>query len=141
MAAREQATTYDVAAVAARWRAVLVALDARRASAFAAVSPARLGDVYAEDAPALRRDRAQLADLAAAGMHVERLRLRPMTVRVVTRSPRRVVLAVVDVLEPYDVRNARGALLETRPGRGPASWRVTLVRGGDAWRVYDVVAA
>jgi eukaryotic-like serine/threonine-protein kinase len=126
---------------AARWRSVLVGLDARRASAFAAASPQRLADVYAGDAPALRRDRAALAELAAAGLHVERLRLRPRSVRVVTASARRVVLDVVDVLEPYDVRTARGALVDARPGRGATSWRVTLVRSSSDWQVYDVVVS
>jgi hypothetical protein len=51
------------------------------------------------------------------------------------------VLAVVDVLEAYDVRTAGGALVATRPGRGAASWRVTLVRERTDWRVYDVVAS
>jgi Protein kinase domain len=141
VAAREHAQSYGDAAVAARWRAVLVALDARRASAFAAASQRRLADVYAAAAPALRRDRAQLAELAAAGLHVERLRLRPRSVRVVTSSGRHVVLDVVDVLEPYDVRTARGGLVDVRPGRGATSWRVTLVRAGSDWQVYDVVAS
>jgi serine/threonine protein kinase len=139
--ARAHAASYGDAAVAARWRSVLVGLDARRASAFAAASPRRLADVYSDGAPALRRDRSQLADLAAAGLHVERLRLRPRSVRVVTSSARRVVLDVVDVLEPYDVRTARGALVDARPGRGAAAWRVTLVRAARDWQVYDVVAS
>lgn len=140
VAAREHLSTYDDAAAAGRWRSVLTALDARRASAFAAVSPGRLTTVYAAGSPALRRDRARLDDLAAAGLHVERLRLRPRSVRVVTSSSTRVVLAVVDALEPYDVRTSRGALVAARPGRAAASWRVTLARADGDWRVYDVVA-
>jgi hypothetical protein len=141
VAVREHPPPYDVSAVSGRWRPVLVALDARRASAYAASSPRRLADVYATDAPALRRDRARLAELAATGLHVERLHLRTRSVRVVTSTRRRVVLAVVDVLEPYAVRTARGALVAARPGRGAASWRVTLVRERTGWRVYDVQAA
>ena len=124
------------------WRAdgasVLVALDARRASAFAAVSPGRLADVYAAVARRCAATAPGCADLAATGLHVERLRMRPRSVRVVTSSPRRVVLDVVDALDPYDVRTARGALVDARPGRGAASWRVTLVREGGDWRVFDV---
>jgi hypothetical protein len=119
---------------------VLASLDARRASAFAAVSPGQLTTVYAAGSPALRRDRARLTDLAAAGLHVDKLRMRPRSVRVVISSSTRVVLDVVDALAAYDVRSARGALVETRPGRGAANWRVTLVREGRSWRVYDVVA-
>jgi hypothetical protein len=140
VAARERPSTYDDTAVARGWRSVLAALDARRASAFAVVSPGRLATVYAAGSPALRRDRARLADLAAAGLHVERLRLRPRSVRLVTRSSARVVLDVVDALDPYDVRTARGALVDARPGRGAGTWRVTLVLEGSGWRVYDVAA-
>jgi hypothetical protein len=134
-------SSYGDMAVAARWRSVLAALDARRASAFAAGSPRHLAEVYAEDSPALRRDCAALADLAASGLHVEGLRLRARSVRLVTRSARQVVLEVVDVLEPYEVRGAKGVLVERRPGRGAASWRVTLVRSGSEWQFYDVVAS
>jgi eukaryotic-like serine/threonine-protein kinase len=140
VAAREHQSTYDDAAAAGRWRSVLAALDARRASAFAAVSPGQLSTVYAAGSPALRRDRARLADLAAAGLHVDKLRMRPRSVRVVTSSSTRVVLDVVDALDSYDVRSARGALVETRSGRGAATWRVTLVPDGRSWRVYDVMA-
>jgi hypothetical protein len=140
VAAREHQSAYDDATAAGRWRSVLAALDARRASAFAAVSPGRLATVYAAGSPALRRDRARLADLAAAGLHVERLRLRPRSVRVVAISSTRVVLDVVDALDSYDVRTARGALVDARPGRGAATWRVTLVRESSGWRVYDLAA-
>jgi eukaryotic-like serine/threonine-protein kinase len=134
----EPASVVDPGA-AIRWRSVLASLDARRSAAFATASARRLADVYADDAPALRRDRARLADLATAGLLVDRLKLRARSVRVVSSSPRRTVLEVVDVLAPYDVRTTRGALVAARPGRGAASWRVTLVRVGREWRVYDVV--
>jgi hypothetical protein len=141
VAAPDHQSTYDDAAAAGRWRSVLAALDARRASAFAAVSPGQLATVYAAGSPALRRDRARLADLADAGLHVDKLRMRPRSVRVVISSSTRVVLDVVDALDSYDVRSARGALVEARPGRGAATWRVILVREGRAWRVYDVEAS
>jgi hypothetical protein len=141
VAAPAHASSYDVAAMAGRWRSLLVALDGRRAAAFAAASPGRLTDVYAAGAPALRRDRARLADLAAAGMHVEGLQLRPRSVHVVTSAPRRVVLTVVDVLEPYSLRTARGDLVDTRPGRAAETWRVTLVRDHAGWRIFDVVSS
>ena len=51
VAAREPSSTYDVAAVSDRWRLVLVALDARRASAFAAVQPSALGRRLCDGSP------------------------------------------------------------------------------------------
>jgi hypothetical protein len=139
VAAREHQATSDEAAPGRR-RSVLSALDARRASAFAAASPGQLVTVYAAGSPALRRDHARLADLAAAGLHVEKLRVRPRSLQVVISSPTRVVLDVVDALDPYDVRTAEGAVVDARPGRGAATWRVTLVREVGGWRVYDVAA-
>jgi tRNA A-37 threonylcarbamoyl transferase component Bud32 len=130
----------DVTSPTDNWRSVLVGLDARRASAFAAARPGRLRIVDAAGSPAMRRDRASLADLAASGLHVERLRLRPQSLRVASSSARRVVLTVVDVLAPYELRTARGSLVATRRGRRATTWRVTLVRGAAGWTFYDVAA-
>jgi hypothetical protein len=140
VAARAPATSYADPALSGRWRSVLVALDGRRAAAFATGKVDALVAVYAAGSPALRRDQRQLHELSSAGLHIERLRLRPSSVRVTTTSDSRVVLTVVDVLEPYDIRTARGALVASRPGRGPTRWQVTLARDGGEWRVDDVVA-
>jgi hypothetical protein len=129
-----------VASPTDRWRSVLVALDARRATAFAAAAPGRLSAVDAAGSPALRRDGARLSDLAASGLHVERLRLRPQSLRLAAASTHRVVLTVVDVLEPYELRTSRGSLVATRSGRGATTWRVTLVHRAAGWRIFDVVA-
>mgnify|MGYP001556686399 CR=1 FL=1 len=88
----------------------------------------------------MRRDRASLADLAARGLHVERLRFRPQSLRVASTSTQRVVLTVVDVLMPYELHTARGSLVANRPGRGATTWRVTLVHSSAGWRLYDVAA-
>jgi hypothetical protein len=126
---------------AADWPAVLAAVDRARSRAFAAADPALLRDVYAADAPALRRDRAVLQRLADAGLHADGLRLRATRVVQTSRSGDRVWLAVTDLLPPYRLRDAGDAVVERRPGRGERSWTVVLERqqGEGQWRVYDVL--
>jgi hypothetical protein len=121
------------------WSVVLTGLDRSRSLAFAEADPARLDGVYAKSSPALTRDRALLARLRAAGQRATGVELVPTSLKVVGRSDRRVVLRVVDVMAAYElVRADDGATASTRPGRGPATWTVTLVREGSAWRMYDV---
>jgi tRNA A-37 threonylcarbamoyl transferase component Bud32 len=130
-----------VTSPADHWRSVLAALDARRASAFAAASRRQLSTVDAAGSPAMRRDRASLTELAARGLHVERLRLQPQSLHVASTSAQRVVLRVVDVMEPYELRTASGRLVATRPGRSARTWRVTLVRSAAGWRFFAVTAS
>lgn len=120
----------------APWMAVLRRLDARRSDAFAQGHLAALEPVYARRSPAMRRDRAALAELVMEGVKARRLHLEIRSVQVTSASATRVVLQVVDVLRPYELvgENTRVA----RPGRAAAPWQVTLVRERGAWRIYDV---
>jgi hypothetical protein len=122
----------------ASWYAVLADLDAARARAFASADPAALDAVYSPGSPALARDRAALARLAAAGLRADGLRIDALDVAETARGERRVRLRVADVLRAYALVDAAGAVVETRPGRGRASWTVTLLRGDEGWQVYDV---
>lgn len=123
------------------WAAVLARLDARRADAFEAGEADLLDGVYSAGSPARRRDRARLGTLVAAGLRAQSLHLRARSVTVRREDPARTLLRVVDVLDPYDLRDAAGALAQHRPGRGATSWLVTLVREPAGWRIYDVVAS
>ena len=122
------------------WAAVLRRLDARRANAFAAADVRRLDGLYARGAPALVRDRTRLRQLAGAGARATHLHLRATRVEVLRQQPARVVLRVVDVLDPYELRTASGRLVERRAGRTAKTWAVTLVKEGEVWRVYDVAS-
>jgi hypothetical protein len=120
------------------WSAVLAALDQARSAAFASADDDRLDDVYSSGSPALARDTELLGQLSASGRTAAGVRLVPTSVDVVETADRRVVLRVVDVMPPYELVDADGAVSSSRPGRGPARWVVTLVREGPAWQVYDV---
>jgi hypothetical protein len=121
------------------WSARLRALDGARASAFAAGDVDALPQVYATGSPALRRDRRAMERLAAAGLRAARVRLRAVEVRVVSSAEGEVRLVVTDVLGAYRLVDAdTGRVVERRPGRGPASWLLTLTREAGGWRIWDV---
>ncbi len=122
------------------WRQVLSALDQRRTVAFATGNPAVLAEVYAPSSPALRRDGAMLERLRAVGARTSGLRLDVVSLRPLRVEPRQAVLLVRDRRPGYVLIERSGRRL-SRPARGPASWRVTLVRVGDDWRMYDVTRA
>ena len=125
----------------AGWAAVLAALDAARSLAFAAGDEAALSAVYLPASPAGRRDAAELARLAGAGVRAAGLRLDTTSVRLVGRAPGRVQLSVTDVLGAYRLVDARGRVVARPPGRGARTWTVVLGRAEPRgpWRVYDVV--
>jgi hypothetical protein len=126
---------------AAGWVAVLATLDAARSRAFAAGDEAALSAVYVPGSPAGRRDAAELAWLAGAGVRAAGLLLETTAVRLVGRSPGRVQLSVTDVLAAYRLVDARGRVVARPAGRGARTWTVVLGRAGPRgpWRVYDVV--
>lgn len=124
----------------AAWPDVLAALDRARAEAFAAGDPSALADAYAPGAPALARDRLLLDQLVSSGARTQGLRLAITSVSVTTVTRDRAVLDVTDVMPPYDLVAADGTVAARR-GRGPVDWRVTLVRVGTGWRVFDVARA
>jgi hypothetical protein len=123
----------------AGWAATLARLDRARSTAFAEGDAAGLRAVYAAGAPALARDRAVLGRLTDAGLRADGLRLTASSVTVRGRTGGRVRLAVTDVMPPYRLVDAAGAVAERRAGRGAASWTVVLAREHDGWKVYDVV--
>jgi hypothetical protein len=125
-------------AVEGSWAETLSALDATRSRAFADADAARLEQVYAPGAPAFRRDRSALLQLSATGLRADGLRLVAVDVRRLERGSRRVRLRVEDVMPAYRLVDQGATVVESRPGRGPQAWTVTLARVGAGWRVYDV---
>jgi hypothetical protein len=125
----------------AGWVAVLAALDTARSRAFAAGDERALSAVYLQGSPAGRRDAAELARLAGAGVRAAGLRLDATSVRLVGRSPGRVQLNVTDVLPAYRLVDVRGRVVARPAGRGARTWTLVLGRAGPRgrWRVYDVV--
>lgn len=120
------------------WVEILASLDAARSRAFAVADPARLMEVYAPGAPALRRDRSVVGRLAAAGLRARGLRLSAVEIERIAQDARRVRLRVEDVLSAYRLVDATGTVVESRPGRGRMRWTVTLQVDGERWKVYDV---
>jgi hypothetical protein len=137
-AAAPAAAPTAASATSVNWSAVLAKFDQARSAAFAEVDVDGLDRVYAAGSPALARDTEVLGQLQASGHTARGVRLVPTSVDVVESDDRRVVLRVVDVMPPFELVDADGAVSSSRPGRGSARWLVSLVREGPAWQVYDV---
>jgi hypothetical protein len=122
----------------ARWIAVLTALDGERDGAFETADAARLDEVYVAGSAAAATDHAALIKLSAGRLRAAGLALTVRDVRVVRESARTVVLRVTDELPAYRIVDADGATVRTEPGRGPATWRITLVKQSSGWRIATV---
>jgi eukaryotic-like serine/threonine-protein kinase len=126
------------------WAAALSKLDEQWSTAFSTGDVDALRAVDASDSAALAGDRALLQRYVDAGVSARGLRLERLSVSAVSVVDDRVVLRVVDRIEPYDIVDAGGAVLRTEPGRGETAWRITLVRTDPAdatWRIASVARA
>jgi hypothetical protein len=126
------------------WSGTLTELDARRSMAFAAGDAELLAQVYAPGSPALAADTEQLRDLRAAGITAQGLRLVVVDASVRQTAPGRVVLAVRDLIRPYQLVDPHGEVVAQRSGRDERSWLITLVPATKPlgeWRIESVVPA
>ncbi len=117
--------------------AVLHAWDRRRARAWAAADPHALAALYVPGSAAGRVDVALLRSYRSRGVRVVGLRMQVLSVRVLSRTPRRWRLRITDRLAGAV---AVGAGRRLRLPRGAAATRlITLARAGrERWRVADV---
>ena len=132
------------AAAETDWAAVLSKLDEQWSTAFSTGDVDALRAVDASDSAALAGDRALLQRYVEAGASARGLRVERLSVSAVSVVDDRVVLRVVDRIQPYDIVDAGGAVLRTEPGRGETAWRITLVQtdpADAAWRIASVARA
>jgi hypothetical protein len=122
---------------AARWLHVLNRLDKRRATAFARGEPHLLATVYAARSAALDADRATLAAYRSEGLQLTGLRMRVLALQVVRAGPQRVVLHVVDRLDPVSAVDAEGRLADLPTDR-PSARRIVLREHDSGWRIAAV---
>ena len=124
------------------WVDRLVLLDAARSAAFA--QPTETSALAAVDlvgSPVMRRDEQLRQMLVRRGLHAEGFALRIVSAKVIDASARSVRLLVVDTMDHYVLKDARGGLVERNPGRGERQWVMTLRLGGDGWRYSDIAVA
>ena len=121
----------------ARWLHVMNRLDKRRATAFARGEPHLLTTVYAARSTALDADRATLAAYRSEGLQLTGLRMRVLALQVVRAGPQRVVLHVVDRLDPVSAVDAEGRLADLPTDR-PSARRIVLRQHDSGWRIAAV---
>ncbi|TFV52260.1 hypothetical protein E4P43_07380 [Blastococcus sp. TF02A-35] len=127
---------------AGEWDALVGELYQRRAEAFEAADPARLGEVYAPGSALLAADQQHARSLAEAG---ERLSGFAPVVREVTveaATAQRAQLRLTDRWLDYLVVPAghpEGPVLRTVPGRSDAQVQLVLVRTAEGWRIDSAV--
>ncbi|HKE50892.1 MAG TPA: hypothetical protein VKE25_05235 [Actinomycetes bacterium] len=126
------------------WSGTLTELDARRSMAFSTGDAELLAQVYAPGSAALAADTKQLQALLAAGVTARGLRLTVVAAGVQQTAPGRVVLAVRDLIRPYQLVDGQGEPVAERAGRGERDWLITLVPATEPlgeWRIESVLAA
>lgn len=122
------------------WASVLGRLDAVRSDAFGLGDLRLLASVYVDGSDPLERDAAALAELNAEDVRAVELRLVVDGASVVHESDDEVVLRVVDRMPGYQLVRSDGSVAESRPGRGAATWLVTLQGGPGDWRIAAITA-
>jgi hypothetical protein len=113
--------------------AVLREWDRRRAAAWAAGDLDTLRSLYVPRSSAGERDVARLSRWLDQGLRVRRLDTQVLRVRVLEERRDAVRLAVTDRIARAETTS--GLRL---PGDAPSSWRITMRRVGEDWRVVSV---
>ena len=119
-----------------QWAARLAELDHARGRAFSSADPTLLREVYAPGSRARRADAATIDAYAARGGRVVGAELMILRCRVVSSSPARVRLEVVDQLAAARVEWDDGPTTRL-PRDLPSRREVALVRTGQGWRIAE----
>jgi hypothetical protein len=114
---------------------VLAAWDRLRAEAWAAGDVKRLADLYVDGSRSGAADVRLLRRYARRGLTVAGLRTQVLALRVVERTPRRLVLVVTDRV--VGARAVGGPSPVALPSDRASTRRVVLVRGDGTWRVVE----
>ena len=117
-----------------QWATTLAELDRDRAEAFAQADPSRLDAVYVAGSRARRTDAASIEAYARRGGRVAGAELRILTCHVVSSTPDRVQLDVVDRLGDARVEWGDGTSTDL-PRDEPSRRLVTVARTPDGWRI------
>jgi hypothetical protein len=133
-------------ASAVNWTAVLAALDATRARAFAAPGTIALDSFDAAGSAALDYDAAAVASLRTQGAHATGLRMVLSAVTMKSVSSREATLVVTDSRSAYVVRDSKQQVLTRVPARATVRHLIVLRAAGEStgstqWRIAAVTEA
>ncbi|HSF26457.1 MAG TPA: protein kinase, partial [Actinomycetes bacterium] len=119
---------------------VLAQLDAKRSVTYANGDLDALGLLYTPWSLSRDVDMGNLQRLVDAGERAQGFRTDAISVRVITRSPDAMELAVVDTIPQFTVVGANGTPVRVESGRAERSFRIALERVDGQW-LYDTVDA
>lgn len=119
------------------WMDELAVLDDARSAAFVRADVSLLDDVYVVGAVERAEDARTVRAYASRGLEVEQVRFDLLRFRVERRSGARVVLRVVEQLQPVRVRRPGGAW-RLLPRDGPTERRLVLRATAAGWRIASV---
>jgi hypothetical protein len=126
---------------AGEWSAVLAALDARRAAAFARADARLLTSVYAPDSAPLAVDERSIRSLRSVGAVAVGVRHEIRQVRPLGAGAARSRLRFMDRMPAYRIVDVRGATVRTVPARAERLFTVELIRVATGWRIVTVELA
>lgn len=120
------------------WAALLAELDLRRQRSFASADAAAVGTYAKAGSAAAARDVASMNELAAMGARAKGMTSKILTVKVVASDAVSADLEVTDELSGYHVvRSDDGAVIEARPSRPAAAWKIRLEKVQGQWLLAD----
>jgi hypothetical protein len=113
-------------------------LDAVRDAAFVTTDTRALRLVYAPGCEVLVKEAASLRALGSRHLHARGLHLLVADVQVNRSASTAVTLDVVDRLPAYDIVDANEHVVTHLSGRGLHTWRITLQRYDNGWRINNI---
>jgi len=123
------------------WRALVVRLDAARASAFEQADPSRLADVYVVGSAPYATDHATIASLATRGVHASGFQATVEHVRLESERVTTARLRVVDRLSAYDLLDSAGHVVGHGAARPDRAFTMRLTWAAGKWRVSRITPA
>lgn len=119
------------------WFALMERVDDSRRSAYLAADPAALQSAFHSDGPALAREEAVVASLAASGRTASGWRTTLLAVSPVQVGAESVRVRVLDQRSAYSTVDVHRETLDV-PAAAQAAWLVELRPDAGRWLVYDV---
>ena len=118
--------------------AVVEALERQRVHALAHADATELAEVEVAHTALWRRDSRTVLRLTNSHLHLQKLRVDVRRIDVLSTSPRRAVVRVIDAMSSYDVVDANGDVVDHQPARPPLRTMLVLAHERGRWKILAV---